>query len=253
MLRLWQWIQRGYLRVIDPFAAWLIRRRIGPNTITTVGTLCYIVGGGIYASGHIMTAGWWLGLTAMFDVLDGKVARATGRSTVFGAFYDSTLDRVADGAVLGGLAIFFARNSTLQAVPHWAGTPMLAVTLLGIIGTFLTSYTRARAESLGIDAKVGMMQRPERVTLLSAPQALFGLVFGGWVLMLIVVLLSVTAWITAVQRILYVHAVTADRDLATVRAAAAAANGTSPTDHTSGGASSTSAPRPPGVGAELPT
>ncbi|MBV9879873.1 MAG: CDP-alcohol phosphatidyltransferase family protein [Gemmatirosa sp.] len=189
-------------------AEWLVRAGIGPNTITTVGTLTYIVGGGLYASGHIRTAGWWLGLTAVFDVLDGKVARATGRTTVFGAFYDSTLDRVADGAVLGGLAIFFARNDVLHGVPHWAGTPMVALTLLGIIGTFLTSYTRARAESLGIDAKVGMMQRPERVTLLSAPQAFFGLVLGGWVLMLIVALLSVTAWITAVQRIVFVYRVT---------------------------------------------
>ena len=80
--------------------------------------------------------------------------------------------------------------------------------MLGIIGTFLTSYTRARAESLGIDAKVGIMQRPERVTLLSAPQAFFGLVFNGWVLIAIVLLLSLTAWITAIQRIVFVHQAT---------------------------------------------
>jgi CDP-diacylglycerol---glycerol-3-phosphate 3-phosphatidyltransferase len=253
MSGLWQAIQRGYLRIIEPFAAWLVRRRVGPNTITTIGTLCYVVGGAIYASGHIMTAGWWLGLTAVFDVLDGKVARATGRTTVFGAFYDSTLDRVADGAVLGGLAIFFARNSTLGGVPHWAGTPMVALTLFGIVGTFLTSYTRARAEALGIDAKVGMMQRPERVTLLSAPQALFGLALDGWVLMAIVALLTVTAWITAVQRILFVRAVTAEIDAASVRAADAAHAAASHDDPPSGGPPSAAAPRQPGVGAELPT
>ena len=258
MSGLWQAIQRGYLRIIEPFAAWLVRRRVGPNTITTVGTLCYVIGGAIYASGHIMAAGWWLGLTAVFDVLDGKVARATGRSTIFGAFYDSTLDRVADGAVLGGLAIFFARNSTLAGVPHWAGTPMVALTLFCIVGTFLTSYTRARAESLGIDAKVGMMQRPERVTLLSAPQALFGLALDGWVLMLIVALLTVTAWITAVQRIMYVRAVTAEADAATERESAAVhARGfgapPSPDDTTSGGAPAAAAPRPRGADAELPT
>jgi CDP-diacylglycerol--glycerol-3-phosphate 3-phosphatidyltransferase len=208
MQRLWLAIQRGYLRIIEPVAQWLVRAGVGPNTITTVGTLTYIVGGVLYASGHIMAAGWWLGLTAMFDVLDGKVARASGRTTVFGAFYDSTLDRVADGAVLGGLAVFFARNDVLHGVPHWAGTPMVVLTLIGIIGTFLTSYTRARAESLGIDAKVGLMQRPERVTLLSAPQAFFGLALDGWVLMLIVAVLTVTACITAVQRIVYVHRVT---------------------------------------------
>ncbi len=208
MHQYWERIKTVYLRIIDPLAAWLVRRGVGPNTITTIGTLTYIVGGAIYASGHIRTAGWWVGLTAMFDVLDGKVARASGRTTVFGAFYDSTLDRVADGAVLGGLAVFFARNSTLQEIPHWAGTPMVTVTLLGIIGTFLTSYTRARAESLGLDAKVGLMQRPERVVLLSAPQAFFGLALDGYVLMGIVTLLSATAWMTAVQRVAYVHRVT---------------------------------------------
>jgi CDP-diacylglycerol---glycerol-3-phosphate 3-phosphatidyltransferase len=212
MKSLWEVIQRGYLRVIAPVGDYLVRKRVSPNMITTVGTLCTIIGGGIFATGHIKTAGWWLGLTALFDVLDGTVARRTGRSTVFGAFYDSTLDRVADGAVLGGLAIFFARNNVLHGVPSWAGTPMVVITLLGIIGAFLTSYTRARAESLGIDAKVGILQRPERVTLLSAPQAFFGLALGGWVLMAIVTLLSVTAWITAIQRILFVYEETRERD-----------------------------------------
>lgn len=208
MSRLWQAIVRGYLRIIEPLVAFLVRRRVTPNVITTVGTLTYIVGGIIYATGHIRTAGWWLGLTAVFDVLDGKIARATNRSTIFGAFYDSTLDRVADGAVLGGLAVFFARNDVLHGVPPWAGTPMVVMSILGVIGAFLTSYTRARAESLGIDAKVGMMQRPERVTLLSAPQAFFGLALGGYVLMGIVTLLTVTSWITAIQRMVYVYRVT---------------------------------------------
>lgn len=212
MKNLWEAIQRGYLRVIAPVADWMVARRINPNAITTVGTLCSMIAGAIYASGHIMTAGWVLGLTALFDVLDGTVARRTGRSTVFGAFYDSTLDRVADGAVLGGLTIFFARNDLTHLVPDWTGTPMVAILLLGIIGTFLTSYTRARAESLGIDAKVGMLQRPERVTLLSAPQAFFGLALHGWVLIAICVLLSVTAWITAVQRIMFVYRVTSAAD-----------------------------------------
>ena len=222
---LWMSIQAGYLRVIEPIADWLVARRVNPNTITSVGTACTIVSGAIFASGHIRTAGWFFGLTALFDVLDGTVARRTGRTTTFGAFYDSTLDRVADGAVRGGLAIFFARNSTLHGVPIWAGTPMVAMTILGIIGTFLTSYTRARAESLGLDAKVGIMQRPERVTLLSAPQAFFGLAMGGWVLMFIVTLLTVTAWITAFQRIAYVHKVTSRADAAerAARAAGAAA------------------------------
>ncbi len=203
---LWDAIKAGYLRVIAPVADLLVRHRVSPNTITTVGTICTMISGVIFASGHISTAGWFLGLTALFDVLDGTVARRTGRSTTFGAFYDSTLDRVADGFVLGGLAVFYGINE-LHRSPI-----MLSITIAGLIGTFLTSYTRARAESLGLDAKVGIMQRPERVTLLSAPQAFFGLALNGWVLAGIVTLLAVTAWITAVQRILFVYNVTRAAD-----------------------------------------
>ncbi|MGQ0648075.1 MAG: CDP-alcohol phosphatidyltransferase family protein [Gemmatimonadaceae bacterium] len=208
MVATWEAIKRGYLRLIAPVADWMVARRISPNAITTVGTLCSMTAGVIYATGHISVAGWVLGVTAIFDVLDGTVARRTGRSTVFGAFYDSTLDRVADGAVLGGLIVFFARNEVHQGVPGWTATPMVGVLLMGIIGTFLTSYTRARAESLGIDAKVGILQRPERVVLLSAPQAFFGLALHGWVLISICILLALTAWITAVQRIRFVYRVT---------------------------------------------
>src|SRR4029079_14557142 len=91
------------------------------------------------------------------------------QSTWFAAFYDSTLDRVADGAVLGGILYFFATDQIHK------NAAIVVLSLLGIIGTYLVSYTRARAEALGIDAKVGVMQRPERVALLSAPQAFFGL------------------------------------------------------------------------------
>ena len=202
MQRIWDSIKNGYLRIIGPVADWLVRRRVHPNTITTIGTLCTVIGGIIYASGHIRTAGWFLGLTALFDVLDGTVARRTGRSTVFGAFYDSALDRVSDGAVLGGLIYFYAFS------PRYSSHVMLIVTLLGLVGAYMTSYTRARAEALGVDAKVGVLQRPERVTLLSAPQAFFGLALGGWVLAAIIVLLTVTAWITVVQRFIAVHSAT---------------------------------------------
>lgn len=199
MRALWGAIQRGYLQVINPIGDLLVRYRVHPNTITTVGTLCTVIAGSIFAAGYIRTAGWFLGLTAFFDVLDGTVARRTGLQSTFGAFYDSTLDRVADGALLGGLVVFYATHDEHR------NALMVIVTLLGVIGTFLTSYTRARAASLGIEAKVGMLQRPERITLLAAPQAFFGLAWNGMVLAAIVTLLSVTAWITAVQRIAYVH------------------------------------------------
>ena len=93
----------------------------------------------------------------------------------------------------------------------------LIACLVCIIGTFLISYTRARAETLGIDAKVGLMQRPERMVLLSVPQSFFGLFWHGWVLMGIIILLTVTAWITAVQRIAFVYRATKDRDAKPIR------------------------------------
>jgi CDP-diacylglycerol--glycerol-3-phosphate 3-phosphatidyltransferase len=214
MQQLWDTVQRAYLRLVDPIADLFVRWKVSPNTITTIGTFCSIVGGVIYATGHISTAGLWLGITAFFDVLDGVVARRTGQASTFGAFYDSTLDRVADGAVLGGLTVFYAVNP----VHHSLG--MVIVCVAGIMGTYLTSYTRARAEALGIDAKVGLLQRPQRVVLLAAPQGLFGLALNGWVLAAIVVVLAVTSWITAWQRIAFVRRVTREADANDRRAAA---------------------------------
>ena len=205
------WIKDGYLRLIDPVANWLVKRGVHPNTITIVGTLCTVVGGVIYGTGHIRTGGFFLGITALFDVLDGTVARRSNKSSMFGAFLDSTLDRLADGFVLGGLAVFYATSQIHGSVP------LMITALLGLVGAFLTSYTRARAESLGLDAKVGLLQRPERVVLLSAPQALFGLVLDGWVLAIIVVILAATAWITVIQRVAYVYTATTRADVAEAR------------------------------------
>ena len=100
MIPLWDWIKRGYVRLVEPVASLLVRHGVHPNVITTLGTCCSIGGGIIYGAGHIRTGGWFLGLTAFFDVVDGEVARRTGLSSIFGAFYDSTLDRIADAAVL---------------------------------------------------------------------------------------------------------------------------------------------------------
>lgn len=236
MHALWSAIQKGYLRVIEPVADFLVRNRVRPNTITTIGTLCTVVAGTLFAMGHIRSGGLFLGVTALFDVLDGTVARRTGTSTLFGAFYDSTLDRVSDGMLLGGLVVFYATSAVHHSVV------LLVIALLGMIATFVTSYTRSRAEALGLDAKVGLLQRPERVTLLSAPQALFGLALHGWVLAGIVTLLSVTAWITVVQRMAYVHRTTQGLD----RAAAGASVETAAT------ASAAKAPSAVDAPSELP-
>ena len=199
MLALWRWIVAGYLRLIEPIIAFFVRRRTSPNVITTVGTACACGAGALFALGHISLAGWTLGILAFFDVVDGAVARRTGRETAFGAFYDSTLDRVADGALLGGLVLFYA----LHDVPRREA--MVAVALLALLATLLTSYTRSRAELIGVGMKgVGWLERPERITLLAAPQAFFGRRFDGWVLDGVVILLAVAAVVTVVQRIAHV-------------------------------------------------
>jgi CDP-diacylglycerol--glycerol-3-phosphate 3-phosphatidyltransferase len=206
MHKLWRAIQSGYLRLIEPVVEWFIRHRIHPNVITTVGTVSACVAGVLFAAGMISTAGWTLGILAFFDVVDGTVARRTGTSTVFGAFYDSTLDRVADGFLFGGLVFFYASST------EYGSLPMVAIAMSGLLATFLTSYARARAEALGIAMKgIGLMERPERIALLAAPQAFFGLALDGWILRVAVAILAVTAVITFVQRIRHVARVTIER------------------------------------------
>lgn len=207
MKALWEGVKDGTLRLIDPVAGLLARLGVSPNALTTIGAVFTVAAAVAFGFGHIMLGGWVLALTAFFDVLDGRVARRTNRATVFGAFYDSTLDRVGDGALMAGLTMFYATSA------QFASVPLMVVCLVGMVGTFVISYARARAEALGLDAKVGFLQRPERFVLLSAPQALFGLALGGRVLAGIVVVLAIAAWITAVQRILFVRTLTTTEEI----------------------------------------
>jgi len=202
MSSLWQLVIKGFLRLIEPVASLLVRLRVNPNALTTIGTLGSVAGGLAFAVGRIRLAGAIVAVSAIFDILDGVVARRTEQSTVFGAFYDSTLDRVADGALFGGILYFFATDT------QHASAIMVGVSAMALIGTFIISYTRARAEGLGIDAKVGFLQRPERVVLLCVPQLFLGLAFNGAVLIGVVCLLALSAWVTAVHRVLYVRRAT---------------------------------------------
>ena len=191
----WHWIVRGYLRLIDPLVEGCVRLGIAPNALTLVGTAVAIAVGGMFAAGWMHLAGWTLGLLAFFDVIDGEVARRTGRATAYGAFLDATLDRVADACLLGGLVVLYATHPV-----HRSGG-MVVVALVALVATQLTSYTRARADLAGIDLKgVGWLERPERITLLAAPQAFFGLRFEGRVLAGVVALLAAAGVVTVWQR-----------------------------------------------------
>ena len=190
----------------------MIESRLTPNAISMTGLVLNLAAAVLILEDLFVLGAFAFIIGSVMDTLDGRYSRMSGKGTQFGAFLDSTLDRLSDGFVLGGLAVFYATSRLHTSVP------MLIVCLFGLVGAFLTSYTRARAEALGLDAKVGMLQRPERVVLLSAPQAFFGLVFNGWVLAIIIVILTVTAWITVVQRVAYVYTATTRAEEAEARA-----------------------------------
>jgi CDP-diacylglycerol--glycerol-3-phosphate 3-phosphatidyltransferase len=204
MLSLWRGLVTGYLRLTEPIIVWCVRHRVSPNLITTVGAGVACVVGVLFGLGWFSVGGWTLGLLAFFDVVDGAVARRSGQATAFGSFYDATLDRVADAFLFGGFVVFYA----LHDVPRQDA--MLLIAMVALVATQLTSYTRSRAELIGVDMKgVGWMERPERITLLAAPQAFFGRAFGGWVVDAVVTLLAVTAVVTVAQRIGHVRRATA--------------------------------------------
>ena len=137
-------------------------------------------------------------------MLDGRVARGGNRVTPFGAFYDSTLDRVGDAALFGGIALYFVRGGVRADLE----TPALAAALVALASIQIVSYARARAEGLSLDCKVGIAQRAERILGLGVPSLFVGAGPDGLVLFAIVVILGVLAAITVVQRIVHVHRVT---------------------------------------------
>jgi CDP-diacylglycerol--glycerol-3-phosphate 3-phosphatidyltransferase len=176
----------------------LARTGVTPNVLTATGvSLCLAAAALVPFESHGKLLFYWLAagvfvVGSLLDILDGALARAGGKSTPFGAFIDSTTDRVGEGAMLAAIAFVFARHGLDWAV-------LLAVA--AVVGSFLVSYTRARAEALGLRGDVGLGSRAERVVLITA-----GLVFAPWGgLPWAIVALAATAWLTVVQRILHVR------------------------------------------------
>lgn len=148
-------------RAIDAMVNAIAGLRPNPNHLTFAGLLINIAAGIIFGLGHFFIGGLVLLFANIFDILDGRVARLTGRVTKFGAFFDSIMDRYSDIIVLLGIIVYYARDT----VDH--STLYVALTGIGLVGSVLVSYTRARAESLIPKCKVGFLERPERVVLLS--------------------------------------------------------------------------------------
>ena len=187
-------------RVIEPVTAWLVRHHVHPNLLTTVGFLVTVVAGAFYAVDHVRTAGALVLLGGAFDLFDGRVARVGGMASKFGAFYDSTLDRISEGVVYLGLLSLY--NRYLADVND---VTMIYLILLAMSGSFMVSYTKARAEALGLECKGGLMQRPERIILLGGGSLLFGLMWEGKVISIIVIVVALLTNFTVIQRIVLVQ------------------------------------------------
>lgn len=197
-----QRVKDGFVGLMGPVARALIRGGVQPNTITTLGTLVVIGSGVAFGLGEIRVGGFLLLLSGLFDILDGQVARLGGKMTTFGAFYDSTLDRVGEGAVFAGLVLYFLNGPLAADMKSRA----VAAALVALMASFLVSYARARAESLGVENKVGIAARAERILLLGLPAMVLGDGPGqrGVVLFWIVTVLAIVSAITVIQRVVHV-------------------------------------------------
>jgi phosphatidylglycerophosphate synthase len=177
----------------------LARTGVTPNALTVSGVILCAVASVLVGFAHRNELlFYWLGaflfvVGSILDILDGALARAGGKGTPFGAFLDSTFDRVSEGFMLGAIALLFAHEGNFVA---------LAFDFAAVMGSFLVSYTRARAEALGLRGDVGIGSRAERVVVITA-----GLVLAPWgALPWAIYLLAATAWFTVGQRVWSVRA-----------------------------------------------
>jgi CDP-diacylglycerol---glycerol-3-phosphate 3-phosphatidyltransferase len=195
-------VKEGYTTGVRRLAArsigGLARTRITPDALTTLGiTICAAAAVAVYFEYRNEILWFWTGAIlfwagSLLDVLDGALARQSGKGTPFGAFLDSTTDRLGEAAMLTAIGVVFARHDDELA---------LAATFSALTGSFLVSYTRARAEALSLKGDVGIGSRAERVTVIVT-----GLFLAPWGLLpWAVYLLNVTAWLTVIQRIIHVR------------------------------------------------
>ncbi len=178
--------------VAGPIVRLLARTGVTPNTLTVISFLGSAGAATLVVTDHLFAAGFVLLGASLFDILDGALARATNRVTRFGGVLDSTLDRMAEALMFVAIAVAFARDAAVVEV---------AAASLALIGSFLVSYVRARAEGAGIDCEVGILTRSERVILLA-----LGLLLSSFHYVLLGVLgaIAVLSFVTAGQRLFHV-------------------------------------------------
>ncbi len=185
----WARTQAGV--ILMPIARVMARLGIHPNTVTLVGFLLQVGVGVVFGLGHLVLGGWLLLVVAPVDALDGALARALEQKSLFGAFLDSTFDRLSDAALILGLTVHYLRQGEHLEV---------VLLLISLVAALMVSYTRARAEALGFPCRVGLLTRLERIALIAALSAVGLPIVMIWAL-------AVLSVFTVVQRILYVYAV----------------------------------------------
>ena len=188
-------LQKVIYVIINPLIKGMIKVGITPNFITTTGFVLNLVATAMYAPNDLSLIGWGGAIilfAGLFDMMDGRLARMGNMSSVFGALWDSTLDRYSELFTLFGITVFFLLNQW-----EWMGV----ITFLAMVGSVMVSYVRARAEGLDIECKVGLMQRPERVVLTAFGAIMCGIMADVMWLAVPIAIIAVLANITAFWRI----------------------------------------------------
>lgn len=202
------WLQTGFVKLLNPIISLLIKWNINPNTFTVWGFIITAVGSIflIIDARYVHLAGALILIGGICDILDGKIARGSGRVTKFGALFDSAVDRYSEVIMFFGIAAYYVRSDSYV---------LSVVTFIALGGSTMVSYVRARAEGLGFEAKVGMMQRPERVVFIGLGALfnypLFSITmlhvvdFGVTLLEIAIWLVALFANYTAIQRIIHIY------------------------------------------------
>jgi len=182
-------IKRGWERLTQGIVALLAARGVTPNQVSFAGLLVTIASAPLFAEGWLSLGAWTFAAGSVTDSIDGALARRTGMSTEAGAFLDSTFDRIGEAVALAGVAVFLARQGSDLAV---------GAIVVALLGGSLTSYVRARAETLGIECTVGWISRTERVFIM-------GILLVVHLPQLMAYVLALATCFTAAQRILHVR------------------------------------------------
>lgn len=192
-------VKKGFVSIFEPAIGFFVSLGIKPNWLTMAGFALGLGSGFLFGAGHFLWGGFSALGSGLCDALDGTLARRSNRTTTFGKFFDSFLDRYSELAIFIGLSYHYARGGMWRLV---------LLTDLALVGSLMVSYARARAEGLGLECKVGLMERPERLAAIIAGAILAGISGRGWIFEIVLWLLAALTNATAVQRMLHVRKLT---------------------------------------------